>query len=72
MSKKDIELLQGYYHFLYLGKFLEQHIQENDLTKQVHDTKITTGKSTHFIVKKEKIQRLLNEIHKHPDKQNVL
>ncbi len=66
-----ISLLHGYYHFLYIGKFLEDYIKSKDLSRQVENTTIQTGEKTKFVLQKEKIQTLLIQIKNNPDKPNV-
>jgi len=67
---KHLSLLQGYYNFLSLGKFLEQIIKDNDISKYAVDLPIQTGDNTHFTLKWDKIKRLLKEIHTKPDQKN--
>jgi hypothetical protein len=46
-----LKLLQGYYHFLSLGKFMEQVIITNDLSELAMDLPISTGQITSFMLK---------------------
>lgn len=39
---KNLELMQGYYRFLYLGKFLDELIKHNDLSKYTTDVVVPT------------------------------
>ena len=66
-----LKLLQGYYHFLSLGKFMEQVILTNDLSSLAMDLPIRTGASSSFGLKESLIKQLLSSLHKHPDKRNV-
>lgn len=43
-----LKLLQGYYHFLSLGKFMEQVMISNDLSELAMDIAIKTGKKSSF------------------------
>ncbi len=68
---QSINLLQWYYHFLYLGKFLENIIQHNDLSDYAQDIPIPTWPESSFTMKGQTIKNLLQQIHKHPDKKNL-
>ncbi|MBQ7616949.1 hypothetical protein IJS64_02990 [bacterium] len=46
-----LKLLQGYYHFLSLGKFMEQVIITNDLSELAMNLPISTGQKTSFMLK---------------------
>lgn len=69
--RKSLQLLQWYYHFLYLWKFLENVIQHNDLSPYAQDIPLATGEKTSFTIKWSTIKTLLTEIHKQPDKKNL-
>lgn len=74
MHKKNLEslsLLQGYYTFLYLGGFLDTMIREKDYSSQARDTKIQTGENSSFLLKKDKIQHLLESFHKQWSSKNL-
>ena len=66
-----LKLLQGYYHFLSLGKFMEQVIITNDLSELAMNLPISTGQKTSFMLKEWLIKNLLSSIHKNPTKRNV-
>ncbi len=66
-----LTLIQGYYHFLSLGKFMEGVILSNDLSKIALDYPIKTWENTSFLLKKSLLSSLLASCHKHPDKRNV-
>jgi len=68
---KNIEMLQWYYNFLYLWKFLEAVIVDNDLSQYANDLKVDTSNFKSFILKWKKIQNILSSIYKHPNKKNV-
>jgi len=63
--------MQGYYHFLYVGKFLEQVIKDNDLSKLAMDIPVSTWKTSKFVLKEQKIRATLKTIFTHADKKNV-
>lgn len=65
-----IELLQGYYKFLSLGKFFEEEAK-NALLSPSKTLPIPTGEHTKFSINTDLTSSLLSEIHKHPDKKNV-
>ena len=46
-----LRLIQGYYHFLMLGKFMEQLMLTNDLSDLAMDYPLRTGKTTSFMLK---------------------
>lgn len=66
-----LKLLQGYYHFLSLGKFMEQVILRNDLSDLAMNLPIKTWKKSSFLLKESLIKNLLVSLYKHPDKRNV-
>jgi hypothetical protein len=65
-----LELLQGYYKFLSLGKFFE-HQAKNNLLSLPNHLRITTGEHSTFAIKAELTSSLLSEIYKHPTSKNV-
>lgn len=66
-----LKLLQGYYHFLSLGKFMEQVMISNDLSELAMDIAIKTGKKSSFWLKESLIKRLLKSIYTHPQQRNL-
>lgn len=66
-----LKLLQGYYHFLSLGKFMEQVILTNDLSDLAMNLPIKTWSTSSFMLKESLIKNLLTSLHKHPDKRNI-
>ncbi len=68
---KSIQLLQWYYHFLSLGKFLENIIHHQDLSTYAQNMPVKTGKETSFTLKWDTIKSLLNQIHNNPNKKNL-
>jgi hypothetical protein len=65
-----IELLQGYYKFLSLGKFFEVQAQTH-LLSFPHQLPLATGDHTKFSINTELTSSLLTEIHNHPHSKNV-
>jgi hypothetical protein len=65
-----IELLQGYYKFLSLGKFFEAEAKTKPLSLS-ENLRIPTGDHTKFSINAELTSSLLSEIHKHPSSKNV-
>jgi len=69
--RENIILLQGYYKFLYLWKYLEGKMKKFDLSKNVVDMKIETWKQSHFLIKGKVVAKMLSDIHQNPDKKNI-
>lgn len=68
---QNIILLQSYYKFLYLGKFLEHEIKTKDFSANVSDIKVSTGPTSYFMVRGNMIKTILQQIHKQPEKKNI-
>lgn len=68
---KSLQLLQGYYHFLSLGKFLENVIHHQDLSIYAKNIAVKTWNDTSFTLKWDTIKKLLQQIHDNPDKKNL-
>lgn len=69
--RQNIELLQWYYRYLYLWKFLEQIIKDNDFSQYSTDTLINTWEKTSFLLRWDFIEKTLSDIHQHADKKNI-
>lgn len=67
----NIQLLQWYYRFLSLGKYLEFLIQSKDFSKEVLDIAIVTGEKSHFGIRSSLVKTLLKQIHENPDQRNI-
>jgi len=67
----NLQLLQSYYRFLSLGKYLEFLIQTKDFSQNIPDLAIVTGKNSRFWIKSSLLTTLLKQIHEHPDKENI-
>lgn len=65
-----LELLQGYYKFLSLGKFFEYYSKQQPLSSPP-EIPIVTGDHTKFAINTTLVSGLLAEIHKHPTEKNV-
>lgn len=66
-----LKLLQGYYHFLSLWKFMEQVIITNDLSELAMSIAIPTWEKSSFTLKEWLIKNLLSSIHTHPKQRNI-
>ena len=71
VNVKNIELLQWYYNYLYLGKFLDEVIKHNDLSSYAQNIPIKTWTKTSFSLNGKTVQQILQSIHQNPDKTNV-
>lgn len=67
----NIKLLQSYYRFLSLGKYLEFLIQSDDYSKEVLDVAIVTWEKSHFGIRSSLVKTLLKQIHQNPDQKNI-
>ena len=69
--RKMLRLIQGYYHFLMLGKFMEQLMLTNDLSDLAMDYPLRTGKATSFMLKEGMLKRLFTSFYGHQEQRNV-
>lgn len=69
--QQNIELLQWFYRFLYLWKFLEKYIKSHDISVDAVDFPIQTSDKKNFIMKWTVIRKLLSDIYAHPDQKNI-
>lgn len=69
--KNNLLLLQSYYKSLHLGKFIEQLIKNNDLSRYTKDFPIKTSDHSSFIIKASNIKKTLSEISKNKEKRNI-
>lgn len=67
----NVILLQSYYKFLYLWKYLENEIRTKDFSKEVKDVDIKTSEKSRFVVKSKMAKNILEWIYNNPDKKNV-
>ena len=66
-----LRLIQGYYHFLMLGKFMEQLMLTNDLSDLAVNYPLRTGKTTSFMLKERMLKRLFTSFYGHQEQRNV-
>ena len=66
-----LRLIQGYYHFLMLGKFMEQLMLTNDLSDLAMDYPLRTGKSTSFMLKERMLKRLFTSFYGHQEHSTI-
>lgn len=66
-----LKLIQGYYHFLALGKFMEGLILSNDLSTIAMDYPIKTWEKSSFLLKESLLKNLLSSLNSHPDQRNI-
>lgn len=66
-----LKLVQGYYHFLALGKFMEGLILSNDLSTIAMDYPIKTWEKSSFLLKESLLKNLLSSLNAHPDQRNI-
>lgn len=66
-----LKLVQGYYHFLCLGKFMEGVILSNDLSSLAIDYPVKTWEKSSFLLKESLLKNLLSSLNAHPDQRNI-
>lgn len=64
-------MIQSYYRFLMLWKYMEHHIKSEHHEIQVSDLRIATGEHSSFGIKLPMIKSLMKQIHENPDKKNI-
>lgn len=69
--KQNIELLQWFYRFLHIWKFLEKYIRSHDISPQAEDFPVHTWDKKKFVMKWSIVKKILSEIYLHPDKKNI-
>lgn len=69
--QQNIELLQWFYRFLYLWKFLEKYIKQKDISSDAVDSPISTWDKKNFILKWTVVKKILEDIYSNPDKKNI-
>ncbi|MBP6910907.1 hypothetical protein KBC03_04945 [Patescibacteria group bacterium] len=67
----QITLLQGYYKFLSLSMFLDHRIKTDGKMNVEETIRISTGETTGMMLNTNMIKKILEDIHKHPDKKNI-
>lgn len=68
---KTIDMIQWYYRYLYLASFLGEVIRFNDLSEYAQDISLETWSNSIFTLKWTTIRKLLQDIYKNPNKQNI-
>lgn len=69
--QQNIQLLQWFYRFLYLWKFLEKQIKIKDMSVDVQDCRIHTWDKKNFVLRWMVIKKILSDIYSNPDKKNI-
>lgn len=69
--QQNIELLQWFYRFLYLWKFLEKQIKIKDMSVDAQDCRIHTWDKKNFVLKWTVVKKILSDIYSHPEKKNI-
>lgn len=69
--QQNIELLQWFYRFLYLWKFLEKYIKQKDISSDAVDSAIHTWDKKNFVLKWTVVKKILSDIYSNPDKKNI-
>lgn len=69
--QQNIELLQWFYRFLNIGKFLEKFIQQKDLSDLAVDSPIATWDKKNFVLKWAVVKKILSDIYANPGKKNI-
>lgn len=64
-------LLKWRYNYLYLWKFLEQVIKQNDLSQYVKPIKLPTSQNNFFELDQKRVKYLLREIYENKNKKNM-
>ncbi len=67
----NIQMIQSYYRFLMLGKYMEHHIKAEKHEITVSELRIPTGVHSSFGIRLPMIQGLMKQIHDNPDKKNI-
>lgn len=67
----NIILLQSYYKFLLLGKYLENQIKTKDISDKITDIKLKTWLKSYFNINSKIIKPLLISTFNNPDKKNL-
>lgn len=70
-SLSQITLLQGYYKFLSLAMFLDHRIKTDKMMLVEESIRISTGETTGMMLNTMMLKKILEDIHKHPDKKNI-
>lgn len=69
--RENIILIQSYYKFLLLGKYLEDTLKRKDFSEDIKKVKIKTWPNSNFDINTNYVKNILHEIHEKPDQKNV-
>ncbi len=69
--QQNIELLQWFYRFLNIWKFLEKVIQQKDFSDLAVDSPVATWDKKNFVLKWAVVKKILSDIYANPGKKNI-
>ncbi len=77
--REHVILLQSYYRFLLLGKYIEHQIQQKsfilpknkDKAKESAKVKVKTGEKSKFEINTPYVEKMLQDIANNPDQKNI-
>lgn len=69
--RENIILIQSYYKFLLLWKYLEDTLKRKDFSEDIKKVKIKTWPNSNFDINTNYVKKILHEIHEKPDQKNV-
>lgn len=69
--RENIILIQSYYKFLLLGKYLEDTLKRKDFSEDIKKVRIKTWTNSNFDINTKYVKNILHEIHANPDQKNV-
>lgn len=69
--RENIILIQSYYKFLLVGKYLEYTLKQKDFSEDIKKVRIKTWANSNFDINTKHVKNILHEIHANPDQKNV-
>lgn len=69
--RENIILIQSYYKFLLVWKYLEYTLKQKDFSEDIKKVKIKTWTNSNFDINTKHVKNILHEIHEKPDQKNV-
>lgn len=69
--RENIILIQSYYKFLLLGKYLEDTLKRKDFSEDIKKVRIKTWANSNFDINTKYVKNILHEIHANPEQKNV-
>jgi hypothetical protein len=69
--RENIILIQSYYKFLLVGKYLEDTLKRKDFSEDIKKVRIKTWTNSNFDINTKHVKNILHEIHEKPDQKNV-